>query len=132
METVAFGLGLPLILTSAGCALALHPVTQPAQVRLKIVAGSPQIYDVHLRVNEAHDYRVPVDGRVTLDVPAYRPACSTYLLGIKLRNGWDPYTAKTLDLVEGSKTARRLSLKQVYALPLDADGYHLLKPPSAK
>ena len=132
MGCVALGLGLILILTSSGCALALHPVTPPAQVRVKIVVESPQSYGVRLRVSEAHDYRVPADGRVTVDVPAYRPACSTYLFGIKLRNGWDPYTAKTLDLFKGSQTARRLSLKQVYALPLDAEGYHLLKPPAAR
>jgi hypothetical protein len=38
----------------------------------------------------------------------------------------DYYTAKTIDVILGGKTARRLSLKEVSALPLDAEGYHLL------
>jgi hypothetical protein len=133
MQSAAFGLELMLILTLAGCAYALHPVTLPTQVRLKVIAKSPEAYGVHLRINGAHDYRVPADGRLTLDVPAYRAPCTVYLFGMfKLPNHLDPYTAKTLDVFASGKTARQLSLQKISALPLDADGYHLLKLPPAK
>jgi hypothetical protein len=134
MKGVALGLELMLACTLAGCGLALPPVTLPAQVRLKIVARSPETYGVRLRIGEPHDYRVPADGRVTLDVPAYRAGCSVFLLGLaRLPNRSDPYTAKTVDLLTGGKPARQLSLKMVSALPVDTDGYHLLTlPPMAE
>jgi len=133
LKGAAFGLELMLIVTLAGCSYALPPVTRPTQVRLKIVANSPEIYSARLRIGEPHEYRVPADGRVTLDVPGYRAGCTVNLLGIlNLPNHLDPYTAKTLDLSTGGKTTRQLSLEKVSALPLDADGYHLLRLPPPK
>lgn len=132
-KTAVFILELILALTLAGCGYALHPITLPSVLRLRIVTKSPQVYAVRLRINAPHDYDVPADGRVSLNIPAYRAACSMYLFGfLKLPNRSDPYSAKTLDVFAGGKTARQLSLKTIAALPLDSDGYHLLKLPSPK
>lgn len=122
-----------LLVTLAGCAYALHPVTPPNQVHLKIVSSVPELYNLRLRVREPHDYRVSADGRVTLDVPAYRKADTVYLFGkLALPNHSDPYTAKTLEISASGKTVRQLSLKRLNSLPLDADGYHLLRVPAVK
>jgi hypothetical protein len=119
--------------TLVGCAYALPPVTLPTQVRLKIVAKSPDVYDARLRITEPHEYRVPADGRVTLDVPTYRAGCSVYLFGkLRMPNHSDPYTAKTLDLLAGGKIVQQLSLKNISTLPVDADGYHILVAPATK
>jgi hypothetical protein len=133
MRQTVLGLELMLTFALAGCAYALHPVTPPAQVNVKVVANSPEDYRVRLRVNDPHEYRVPADGRMTLDIPAYRAGCSASLFGIvNLPNRSDPYTAKTVDLLAGSKAVRQLSLKRIFALPLDVEGYHLLRLPPAK
>lgn len=73
------------------------------------------------------EYPVPTDGRVALDVPGYRGACSVYLFNkIRIRRGANPFTEKTIDVVVAGKLARRLSLEDVAALPTDTEGYHLL------
>lgn len=82
---------------------------------------------MRLRIGEPRDYRVPADGRVTLDVPSYRAGCSVYLFDkLRIRGEDNPFTAKTIDVVAGGKTIRRLSLKEISALPVDPEGYHLL------
>jgi hypothetical protein len=79
----------------------------PSQVRLRIVGPSPEAYRLRLRIGERQDYRVPEDGRLTLDVPAYQAGCAVDLLGIvTLPNHLDPYTAKVVDLIARGKTAR--------------------------
>ena len=98
----------------------------PSQQRLKVAVPSPEAYVLRLRIREPRDYRVPADGRVTLDIPAYRVGCSVYLFDkIRIR-GANPFTAKTVDVVASGKIIRQLSLKEIYALPADPEGYHLL------
>src|SRR6476469_1364757 len=70
-----FGLISILNLALAGCVYRLPPAMLPWQQRLKVVARSPEDYVLRLRIREPRDYRVPADGRVTLDVPAYRVGC---------------------------------------------------------
>jgi hypothetical protein len=133
MEGSILGLLLLLASTLVGCAYALPPVTLATQVRLKIVATVPDVYDDRLRITEPIKYHVPADGRVTLDVPAYRAGCSVYLFGkLKMQNHSDPYTAKTLDILAGGKTVQQLSLKNISTLPVDVDGYHVLLAPGTK
>jgi len=99
----------------------------PSQQRLKVAAASPEAYILRLRIREPRDYRVPADGRVTLDVPAYRAGCSVYLFDkLRIQRGANPFTARTIDVVAGGKILRQLSLKEISALPVDPEGYHLL------
>src|SRR6476620_11844455 len=86
-------------LISTGCAYALQPVILPSQYRLKVAANTPTRYSVRLRVPTPHEYPVPADGRVTLDIPAYRPGCKVYIFGgIKIGGASDPFTARAVDL----------------------------------
>ncbi len=114
-------------LVSAGCAYALQPAVPASQYRLKVAAPAPTLYSIRLRLAEPRDYAVPADGRVMLDVPAYRLGCKVYIFGaIKVRGGSSPFPAKVVDVSTGGRVVRQLSLKQVIALPVDPEGYHLL------
>ena len=122
-----FAFAWALALTLPGCAYRLPAARLPSQQRLRVVANSPEHYVLRLRIRESHEYRVPSDGRVTLDIPGYRAACSVYLFGvIRVQRGASPFTARTMDVLVGGKIVRRLSLKGIAALPADGEGYHLL------
>jgi len=113
----------------SGCAYRLPVARPPSQWQIRLVARSQQRYVVRAETRDTRDYPVPVDGRVTLDIPAYRPGCSIYLFNrIKISNGANPLKTWTIHVVSG-KTARTLSLKKLSSLPLDADGYRLLRLP---
>ena len=92
----------------------------------QVVGPSPENYVLRLRIREPRDYQVPADGRVTLDIPGYRAACSVYLFDkLRIQRGANPFTARTIDVVVGGKTIRQLSLKEISALPADSERYHL-------
>lgn len=117
--------GMALIL--AGCVYRLLPVTPPSQQRLRIVSASPERFVVRLQLGDSREYNVPADGKLTLTVPAYRAPCRVFLFGlVKTRSGAQPFTAKTVTVIDGAKVTRRLSLKDVSALPVDANGYAML------
>jgi hypothetical protein len=134
MDGSVFALALLLTSTLSGCAYRLPPVTLLTQVRLKVIAKSPDVYGARLRIAEPpREYRFSSDGHVRLDVPAYRAACGVYLFGkLKMPNHADPYTLNLVDLLAGDKTVRQLSLKKISALPVDADGYHVLIAPATR
>ena len=117
--------GMALILES--CVYRLLPVTPPSQQRLRIASASPERFAVRLQIGDSREYNVPADGKITLDVPAYRAPCRVFLFGlVKTSGGAQPFTAKTVTVIDGAKVTRRLSLKDVSALPVDANGYAIL------
>jgi hypothetical protein len=102
----------------------------PSVYRVRIVADSPDRYTVRLRVVDGRQYEVPPDGRLNIAVPAYRASCSVYLFDkIRISSGANPFTAKSVDLAEGRRVVRQLSLKEIAGLPLDAEHYHVLTVP---
>jgi len=133
IAAASFGFVLIFHFTLAGCAYRLPPVTLPSQQRLRLIGASSGPYVVRLRIREPRDYPAPPDGRVTLDVPAYRAACSVYLFDkLRIHGGADPFTAKVIDVVVDGKIVRQLSLEKISALPVDSEGYHLLPVRPAK
>jgi len=125
---MAGALVLVSMLMSAGCAYRLPVFRPPFQQQIKVVARNPENYVLRLGIIEPHDYHVPGDGRVTLDIPSYRAACSGYLIDkILVRPGADPFSKKRIDVVVGGKITRQLSLKDISRLPTDSEGYHLLR-----
>jgi hypothetical protein len=132
IAAASFGFASTLNFILAGCAYRLPVPMLPSQQRLKVVSASPDAYVLRLRIREPRDYQVPADGRVTLDIPGYRAACSVYLFDkLRIQGGANPFTARTIDVVVGGKITRQLSLNEISALPADAEGYHLLtvRPP---
>ena len=120
---------LALVLTAmlTGCAYRLPAGTVPSQQRLKVAGVSAEPYVVRLRIHDPNEYRVAMDGRITIDVPADRGECSVYLFDlIRVQRGVNPLTAKRFEIVQGDKNVRKLSLKEIVELPMDAEGYHLL------
>ena len=121
---------IPLVLGSAGCAFHLSaPIPMaPQQLRL-ITTARQKDYVLHVEGVRPRDYQIPVDGRVKFDAPLrLTRGCSVYLFDlIKISGGDDPNKAKIIDLIAGGRTLRRLSMRDFFSLPSDADGYHVLK-----
>jgi len=110
----------------AGCVYRLAPPVMPSRQRLRIIAPAPDQYSVRFQFRETRDYAVPPDGRLTLDVPAYRASCGPFVFGIRM-GPQDPFAAKTVSIMRRNKVARRLSLLAIVRLPTDLEGYHELK-----
>ena len=117
-----------------GCVLRMPPAVMASQQGIRVVSRSPESYVLRLQIyGPPRDYHVPGDGRVTLDIPGYRAACREYLFGkVRVKHGADPFTEKTVQIMEGGKTAGRLSLKDISRLPADPEGYHLLRVRAAQ
>jgi hypothetical protein len=74
------------------------------------------------------DYPVPADGRVAQGIPAYRRGCSVSLFNaVKVNDGADPLKSWTLTVSSAGTVIRRLSLRQVFYLATDSEGFRLLK-----
>jgi hypothetical protein len=120
---------IALLLVSAGCAIRLSaPIPMaPQQLRL-ITTARQKDYVLHVEGVRPRDYQIPVDGRVKFDAPSGMPrGCTLYFLGvIKIGDGADPSKPKVIDLIAGGRTLRKLSMGEIFSLPADADGYHLL------
>src|SRR5258708_3765594 len=94
--------------TLANCAYRLPPATLPSQHRLKIVARSPERYSVRVRDKE---YSVGADGKVLIEFPATRRACSVYLFDrIPISRGPDPLKAKSISVLIAGNAVRTLSM----------------------
>jgi len=73
------------------------------------------------------DYPVPADGRVIVDVPRLERGCATYLFGVLKVKDSSPYDVPAIHLKKHEHAVRRLSLHDLAKLPLDEEGYRLLK-----
>ena len=118
-----------LITVDAGCAYRLHPPSPPFQQRLRVIADAPDTYVIRV---QAKAYAVPADGHVTFTMALPRQACSVYLFDkIPIRRPPNPTTQKALSIVFGGSAVRRLSMRDIAALPKDADGVPQVRVPVA-
>lgn len=109
----------------AGCVYALRPYNQPSQEKIRVQSPVPQKYT--LQVANTTNYPVAADGRVTIDVPQLQRGCATYLFGVvKVKDG-SPYNFPAIHLNISGRTIRKLSLNDLAKLPVDEQGYHLVK-----
>jgi hypothetical protein len=114
---------------SSGCIYSLPPVSPPGEFRLRLVAPAPERYAFHVEFRESKEYRVPADGRLTIDTPAFRRGCAVSLFGvIPLSHGHDPMSENNIQLSIAGKPVRRFSFHQLANLPKDPEGYRVLKP----
>jgi len=118
---------LATLLASSGCVYRLQPVQFQSQQRLRIVTASPGTFTIHTGFLHPKDYRVPSDGKVTLDVPAYRRSCGPYLLGIEVGRSKDTFTSKTIEISGVGRRVQKFSLKELERLPADSEGYRMLE-----
>jgi hypothetical protein len=45
---------------------------------------------------------------------------------IRIRSGANPFTARTIEVFVAGQMTQQLSLKEIAAMPIDPEGYHLL------
>jgi hypothetical protein len=114
---------LPLLLL-AGCVYALRPYNTPSTQQLQLRTTAPTNYVV--RVADAQTFPVAVDGRVTFDVPRLPRGCDTYLFGVVKIADSSPENLSAIHVLRDGKIVRKLSLRQIERLPVDAEGSHVL------
>ena len=114
-----------LTLFLSGCTYALHPHSEPVQEKLHLLGDHSGPYVI--QVQDQGEIVVPTDGRVVVDVHALARACSVYLFGfIKTKNG-APERLPAIYILREGRVVRRLSLRTLHDLPLDPEGYRVLK-----
>lgn len=119
---------LGAVLTQAGCAYRLYVATPPSHGLIRIVADSPEQYSVQVNTETVKQYDVPHDGRITVDIPSYRPPCGVYLFNaIKVGGDGDPLKTWTVSITRNGKTVRKQSLRATQKSPKDEAGYHVVK-----
>jgi len=113
--------GVLLVLLLVGCTYALQPYNRPGPEKLQIITTRTGQHAI--RIENHCDTPVGADGRVVVDVPTLPRGCSPYLFGvIKLGDG-SPERLAAIHVLRDGKVVRKLSLKEVHGLPMDADGY---------
>lgn len=115
---------LTACLTLCGCVHALRPYNQPSEQKLRVQSPNPQQYSVAVADEAA--VPIPADGRVAVHVPRLERGCATYVLGVKVKGG-SPSDLPVIHLNRDSRTVRKLSLNDLAKLPLDDEGFRLLK-----
>ena len=109
----------------SGCVHALHAYNTPGQEKLHVVTARDGQYVV--RIEDHTETVVPPDGRVLVDVPTLPRGCSVYFFGfIKVSDG-SPEGVRAIQVLRDGKVVRRLSLRTIHELPLDSDGYRVVK-----
>ena len=73
-------------------------------------------------------YEVPPDGRITIEIPGYRPPCGVYLFNaIKVGGYSDPLKSWIVSVTRNGKTIRKQSLRATQKSPTDDAGYHIMR-----
>jgi hypothetical protein len=111
---------------AAGCVVADGPYNQPSRVKLHLESPTPQVYTVQVASDAA--FPVGTDGRVVVKVPRLERGHATYMFGVAKVSESSPYDIVAIDLKEGGRTVRKLSLNDLKKLPTDSEGCTLVKP----
>ena len=116
---------LGLVLSLSGCVCALQCYNKPGSEKLHVVAARRAQYAI--RINDRPEVAVPVDGRVVVDMPVLPRGCSVYVFGIIKVTDGRPERVRAVHILRDGKVVRRLSLRAIHDLPLDPDGYRIVK-----
>ena len=114
------------IASSGGCVLALPGYNEPFEERLAIIAPHPGSYEIALDGSEVPPTRVPSDGKTVLHFPVLPRHCSTFFLGIKVKDRSVAHR-KLILLLRDGRVVRKLSVDKLRSLPVDPAGYHQLR-----
>ena len=108
----------------SGCAKALLISNPPSQEKLRVVSANAEKYTI--TVGEKSVYPVPPDGRVTMEIPRLPSGDATYLVGVKVASA-SSYDVPAIHLNKDGQTVRKMSLNDLAKLPVDEQGYRVLK-----
>ena len=115
------------VLTLPACTYRLYMVPR-SQRLIRILADSPEKYSVQVNTGTVKEYDVPRDGRITVEIPAYRPPCGVYLFNaIKVGGYGDPLNNWIVSVTRDGKTVRMQSLRVTQKSPTDEAGYHIVR-----
>jgi hypothetical protein len=116
-----------LLALSSGCVYALRTGSQPTEVKLRLVTPQPQRHSIRIGSDNPIERAVPENGKVAFTVPPLYGACDVYLCGFIKTSDGSPEKISVIELRRSGKMIRKLSLAQISKLPMDQDGYKLLK-----
>lgn len=114
------------VLCVSGCVSVDKPFNQLAEEKIRIVSATPQLYTIQVR--DSSVYPVPADGRVILNIPRLERGHASYLLGFIKTCESSPYNVRAIAVKMEKNIVRRLSLNDLAGMPVDAEGYRLIKP----
>jgi hypothetical protein len=114
-----------LTLHTSGCATAVGPYNQPSHHKVRLDPLQPGLWAV--RVSDA-TYPLSQEGSVAFDVPRLERTCTTRFLGIKVREQ-NPDDLPLIQITKDGRTVKKLSIRKLENLPLDQQGFRLVKPP---
>jgi hypothetical protein len=122
-------LALVVTFTESGCVIACGPARTVSPQRLSVIAPSPNSYTirVHSDAGAPIDTPVPLDGRVAFEVPVTSRESTVYCFGLPVHHHPPPDTLRVIRVMRDDRTVNRFSAQDIGRLPLDADGYHILK-----
>lgn len=120
---------LAVALTQSGCATACGPVRSVPTQKLSLVTPTPASYIVRVHPDTGAPIDIPVsqDGRLTFDVPVTSRDSTIYFLLLPVYHYPPPDTVRAIRVMQGDRTVRRLSARDIARLPTDTDGYHELR-----
>jgi len=130
LRNIAVGVSVPVVIGMllTSCAYRLPASNFPSEQRLRLIAQSPQQYVIRVDAYQVSEHVVACDGRVTVPVPRLPRACGVYLFDhIKISGGTVPSKTRAIQVVAAGKVKRKLSLDEVSQLPLDPEGFRLVK-----
>lgn len=105
------------------CSYHLPAFVPASTLSLRIIATDPTQYTI--RFDNGDEHKLGDDGKITLTLPAYRPSCKVYFLGIIKVGG---YKFPEIQIANKSgHIIRTIAVNKISELPIGNDGYRLLK-----
>jgi hypothetical protein len=112
-----------------GCTIACGPIRRVQAQRLSLMATSSDRFLIRVQPDSGPMIETPVpkDGRVEFDVPISSRASTIYVLGLPVYHHPLADQFRVITVVREERTIRKLSAREIGQLPVDADGYHILR-----
>ena len=110
----------------SGCVTTLQ-TNLPSEQKLRLHTNSPERYKVRVAAEQPADYPVARDGRVSIHVPNLGLGCGSRLFDVVPVYDKSPAATQAIHLVKDETVVLKLSLKQLDRLPLDKEGFHVIK-----
>ena len=118
---------ITLAFACGGCGPIIMRYNEPSSHAARIDAPSPQLYRIRVVTEEPRDYPVGEDGRVRFHVPTLGHGCTAYWVCRLKMYDHSPSAWRAIHVIRDERVIREYSLNQLARLPVDRDGYRVLK-----
>lgn len=98
----------------------------PFSEKMVVLAKDPSAFSVQIEDGGQGSLPVAEDGRLILEFPVLPRECSTYLLGVRLKDR-SVEARKIIHIVRDGRVVKKLSVNQLRRLPPDEQGFHRVK-----